>query len=72
MSDDLRADLDEFFFQASQRPVFDRLRCSQRAQEVEEIVSERVKLNQPLDPGTKTPVPWWRVHAMEVRFSGLE
>jgi len=44
VANDLRADLDELFLQACQRPILDRLRRRQRAQEVAEIVSERVKL----------------------------
>ncbi len=36
--------LDQLFLQARQRPIFDRLGRRQRAQEVAEIVSERVKL----------------------------
>ena len=44
MADDLRADLDQLFLEARQRPVFDRLGSRQRAQEVAEIVGERVKL----------------------------
>ena len=40
----LRADLDRLFLQARQRPVFDRLRRRQRAQEIAEIVGERMKL----------------------------
>jgi len=41
---ELRADLDQLFLQARQRPVFDRFRRRQRAQEVAEIVSQRMKL----------------------------
>ena len=44
MADDLRTDLDQLLLQARQRPIFDRLGRRQRAQEVAEIVSERVKL----------------------------
>src|ERR1700730_17825628 len=44
VTDDLRADLDELRFQARQRPVFDRFGRRQRAQEVAEIVGQRVKL----------------------------
>ena len=44
VADDLRADLDQLLLQARQRPIFDRLRRRQRAQEVAEIVGERVKL----------------------------
>jgi hypothetical protein len=39
----LRAD----FLQTRQRPVLDRLRRRQRAQEIAEIVGERVKLEEP-------------------------
>jgi hypothetical protein len=39
---DLRADLDELLLQARQRPILDRLRRRQRAQEIAEIVGERV------------------------------
>ena len=41
---DLCADLDQLVLQARQRPVFDRLRRRQRAQEISEIVGERMKL----------------------------
>jgi putative transposase len=44
VADDLRADLDQLFLEARQRPVFDRLRRRQRAQEVAEIVRQRMKL----------------------------
>ena len=44
VADDLRADLDQLLFQAGQRPVLDRLGRRQRAQEVADIVGERVKL----------------------------
>jgi hypothetical protein len=44
MADDLGADLDQFLLQARQRPVLDRLRRRQRAQEIAEIVGERMKL----------------------------
>src|SRR5499427_9470057 len=40
----LRADLDQFFLQGRQRPVLDRLRRRQRAQEIAEVVGERMKL----------------------------
>ena len=40
----LRADLDQLLFQAGQRPVRDRLGRRQRAQEIAEIVGERMKL----------------------------
>src|SRR5580704_7364424 len=41
---DLRADLDQLFLQARQRPILDRLRRRQRAQEVAEIVGQAMKL----------------------------
>ena len=44
VADDFRADLDQFFLEACQRPVFDGLGRRQRAQKVAEIVGERVKL----------------------------
>jgi hypothetical protein len=44
MADDLRADLDQLFLQARQRPVLHRLGLRDRPQEVAEIVGERVKL----------------------------
>jgi hypothetical protein len=44
MTYDLRADLDEFLLESRHRPVFDQLRRRQRAQEIAEIVSERMKL----------------------------
>ena len=44
VADDLRADLDQLLLQAGQRPVLDRLGRRQGAQEVAEIVGERVKL----------------------------
>ena len=44
VADDLRADLDQLLLQARQRPVLDRFGCCQRAQEVAEIVGERMKL----------------------------
>jgi hypothetical protein len=40
----LRANLDQLFLEARQRPVFDRLRRRQRAKEIAEIVSQRMKL----------------------------
>src|SRR6516162_3301465 len=40
----LRADLDQLFLQTRQRPVLDRLRRRQRAQEIAEVVGERMKL----------------------------
>jgi hypothetical protein len=44
MADDLRANLDQLFLQARQRPILDGLRRRQRAQEVAEIVGECMKL----------------------------
>jgi hypothetical protein len=44
MADDLRADLNQLFLQARQRPVLDRLRRRQRPQEVAEIVGQGMKL----------------------------
>ena len=44
VADDLRASLDQLLLQARQRPVLDWLGRCQRAQEVAEIVGERVKL----------------------------
>src|SRR4029450_11088998 len=41
---DFRADLDQLFLQTRQRPVLDRLRRRQRAQEIAEVVGERMKL----------------------------
>jgi len=41
---DLRADLDELLLQARHRPIFNRLWRRQRAQEIAEVVGERVKL----------------------------
>ena len=44
VADDLRADLDQLFLQARQRPVLDRLGRRQRAQKIPEIVGEGMKL----------------------------
>ena len=44
VADELSANLDQLFLQARQRPVLDRLGSRQRAQDVAEIVGERVKL----------------------------
>jgi hypothetical protein len=41
---DLRADLDQLLFEARQRPILYRLGRRQRAQEIAEIVGERMKL----------------------------
>ena len=38
----LRADLDQLVLQTRQRPVLDRLRRRQRAQEIAEVVGERM------------------------------
>ena len=40
----LRADLDQLVLQTRQRPVLDRLRRRQRAQEIAGVVGERMKL----------------------------
>ena len=44
MAHDLRADLDQLFLQARQRPILDRLWCRQPAQKITEIVGQRMKL----------------------------
>ncbi len=44
LSHDLRADLDELLPKRRQRPVFDLLRQRQGAQEVAEIIGERMEL----------------------------
>ena len=44
MVDDLRADLDELFLQTRQRPILDRLWRRQSAQEIAEILGQRMKL----------------------------
>ena len=41
---DFRTDLDQLVLQTRQRPVVDRLRRRQRAQEIAEVVGERMKL----------------------------
>ena len=41
---DLRADLDQLLLQARQRPILDRLWRRQGAQQIAEIVGERMKL----------------------------
>jgi hypothetical protein len=51
---DLRADLGSAFPQARQRAVLDWLRCCERAQEIAEIVGERMKL-EPHRIGRKRP-----------------
>ena len=44
VADHLRTDLDQLLLQARQRPVFDWLGRRQRAQEIAEIVGQRMKL----------------------------
>jgi hypothetical protein len=44
VSGDLRANPDQLFLERRHRPVLDRLRRRQRAQEVAEVVGEGVKL----------------------------
>jgi hypothetical protein len=41
---DFRADLDELLLEARQRPILDRLRRRQRAQEIAQIVGQRMQL----------------------------
>src|SRR5262249_52354202 len=41
---DLRADLDQLVLQTRQRSILDRLRRRQRAQEIAEVIGERMKL----------------------------
>ena len=48
MSHDLRADLDELLPKCRQRPVLDLLRQCQGAQEVAEIIGERMELEPDL------------------------
>ena len=55
MADDLRADLDELLLQTRQRPIFDRLRRRQSAQEIAEIVGQRMKLETDGVRGESTP-----------------
>src|SRR5262249_7235597 len=43
----LRADLDQLVLQTRQRPVLDRLRRRQRAQEIAEVVGERMSATMP-------------------------
>src|ERR1039458_9839863 len=50
----LRADLDQLLLQARQRPVLDRFRRRQRAQEVAKVVGERMKL-KPHGVGGESP-----------------
>jgi hypothetical protein len=54
VADDLRAGLDQLLLEAGQRPIFDRLGRRQRAQEVAEILSERVKLESDGVGGERT------------------
>lgn len=54
VADELGADLDQLLPQAGQRPLFDLLRCRQRAQEVAEIVGELMKL-KPDGGGSERP-----------------
>jgi hypothetical protein len=61
VADDLCADLDQLLFEARQRPVLDRLRRCQRAQEIVEIVGERMKL-EPHCVGRERPTHDSRVH----------
>lgn len=44
MADHLRTDLEQLLLQARQRPVFNRLGRCQPAQEIAEIVGQRMKL----------------------------
>ena len=44
MTCDLRADLDEFLLESRHRPVLDRVRRRQRAQEISKIAGQRMKL----------------------------
>ena len=54
MAHHLRADFDQLFLQTRQRPVLDRLRRRQRAQEIAEVIGERMKL-QPHRVGGERP-----------------
>jgi hypothetical protein len=67
-ADDLRADLDQLFLQARQRPAFDRFGRRQRAQEVAET-DERVKLEtdslEANDGMTGTSIGLWLAAALE-------
>jgi hypothetical protein len=49
---ELRADLDQLFLQARQRPILDQLWRRQRAQKITEIVGQRMKL-KPNHVGSK-------------------
>ena len=46
MADHFRTDLDQFILQARQRPVLNRFGGRQRAQEVTEIVGQRIVCRQ--------------------------
>ena len=54
VADDLRANLDQLFLEARQRPILDRLGRCQCAQEVAEILGERMKL-EPNGIGSECP-----------------
>jgi hypothetical protein len=54
VADHLRTDLDQLLLQTRQRPVFDRLGRRQRAQEIAEIVGQRMKL-EPDGVGDERP-----------------
>ena len=57
----LRADLDQLFLQTRQRPVLDRLGRRQRAQEIAEVVGERMKDLGVFWRGGRSPLePWMR------------
>ena len=63
MADDLGADLDQLLLQARQRPVLDRLRRRQRAQEIAEIAGQRMQLKTDGVGGERTerqPCPFDR------------
>ena len=44
VTDEPGADLDQLLLEVGQRPIFDRLRCRQGAEEVTKIVGDRMKL----------------------------
>jgi hypothetical protein len=50
----LRADLDQLLLQARQRPILDRFRRCQGAQEIAKIIGERMKL-EPNGIGSERP-----------------
>ena len=67
MANDLRADLDELFLQARQRPILDRLWRRQRAQKITKIVGQRMKLKSNRVGGegpTREPCPLDRALAL--------